>query len=189
MTSMGPRRIRSALMAATILGAAPAHAWDLAGTKVVSLVARDGSTVDIGTVRFVPEGAGYRFSLTLEPQRFKDYFLSMKEFKCLEGQGEIHCHVPYPYPNPSIATESNLHWLEHALLFLYKSPKDFGAKLWNGIYYRMEIADDGIRGVAQAVDLNLIGAPPANPSEPPYTAAERSDVDPDSRWFGRLTIR
>ena len=59
---------------------------------------REGQTLRIGTVEFVPEGDRYRFTLNLDHARFTDHFLSMKEFKCLESPVEIQCHVPYPIP-------------------------------------------------------------------------------------------
>jgi len=111
----------------------------------------------------------------------------MKEFKCLEGE-EIHCHVPYPYPNPGTVSRSDLRWLEHSLLFLYKQPKDFGARLWNGLYYKMELTEKGIIGTPQAIDLALIGAPPADFSIPPYSPDDRADIPANSRWISGLAI-
>jgi hypothetical protein len=168
--------------------ALPAFAWDMAGTKTITMHGRDGKAVPIGSVTFRPDGGHYSFSVKLDYSRFKDHFLSMKEFKCLEGSGEIECHVPYPYAHPDTVTATDLRWLEHSLLFLYKSPKDYGANLWNGLYYRMKVTDEGIVGTPQAIDLNLISAPPDDLSVPPYGAYERSDIAPGTRWFERLTI-
>ena len=164
-----------------------ASAWELAGSKTIALHTRDGQRIVIGTVDFTPKNEQATFTLHLDHAKLKDFFLSMKEFKCLEGE-EIHCHVPYPYPNPGTISRSDLRWLEHSLLFLYKQPKDFGAKLWNGLYYQMTLTDKGIVGTPQAVDLVQIGAPPANTSIPPYGPADRNDISPNSRWINRLTI-
>lgn len=165
-----------------------ASAWDLAGTKTISLHGQDGQAIPIGTVTFRPEGLRTAFVIALDHARFKDFFLSMKEFKCLDGR-EVMCHVPYPHRNPGTVTVDDLAWLEHSLLFLHKSQAEFGAKLWNGLYYRMTVTEAGIVGTAQAVDLNLIGAPPADSTIPPYPPADRSDIDLASRWLGMLTIR
>lgn len=188
---MGSFLLRKARWAAALCALAlplSASAWELAGTKTIFLHSQDGQAIPIGSVTFRPEGGRTAFVIALDHARFKDFFLSMKEFKCLEGP-EVMCHVPYPHRNPATVTAGDLAWLEHALLFLHKSPGEFSAKLWNGLYYRMEISGEGINGTAQAVDLNLIGAPPADSTIPPYPPAERSDIDPASRWLGRLTIR
>jgi len=166
----------------------PALAWELDGTQTITLEGRDGVEIPIGSVSFRPEGARTAFVLHLDHARFKDFFLSMREFKCLEGP-EVFCHVPYPHRNPATVTRSVLAWLEHALLFLHKSPAEFGARLWNGVYYRMHVTPDGIVGIARAVDLNYIGAPQDDAGVPPYQSADTSDIDPASRWLGRLKIR
>jgi hypothetical protein len=111
----------------------------------------------------------------------------MKEFKCLEG-AEVSCHVPYPYPNPHTIASNDLAWLEHSLLFLFKSPKDFGAKLWNGIYFHFTPAGSRLIGRAQAIDLNDISAPSAHPEIPPYSADARSDYPEGARWLDQLVI-
>jgi len=165
----------------------PAAAWELAGSKTIKLHTRDGQSIVLGTVDFMPQGEQSTFSLHLDHARMKDFFLSMKEFKCLEGE-EIHCHVPYPYSNPGTVSRSDLRWLEHSLLFLYKQPKDFGAKLWNGLYYHMKLTEKGIVGTPQAIDLVQIGAPPADTSIPPYGPGDRTDIPANAHWISGLTI-
>lgn len=174
-----------------LLAAAPclAMAWDLQGTKTITANTRDNQRIAIGTVRFEPQGAdAASFVLTLNPARFTDHFLSMKEFRCLDGQGEVVCHVPYPYAQPRTVTAGDMAWLEHSLLFLYKAPKDFGAKLWNGLYFRLERTEKGWRGIPQAIDLNHISAPPANPGLPPYRDEQRDDVAQGAHWIDSLSI-
>jgi hypothetical protein len=181
--------LRQALFLASLLTAiSPAFAWEMAGTKTVSLHTREGPRTPLGTVTFLNVEGKTTFKLNLEPERFKDFFLSMKEFKCVEGSNEIQCHVPYPYPNPNTVSADNLVWLEHSLLFFYKAPRDFGARLWNGLYYQMKITEQGIVGTPQAIDLVQMGAPPADPSIPPFGTDGRTDITPESRWFHRLTI-
>lgn len=162
----------------------------LDGTRTITLHARDGSSVPIGKVHFTPAADGrIGFRIERDAKAFSDHFLSMREFKCVEGRGEILCHVPYPYPQPGWVSTADLAWLEHALLFMFKLPGDFGAKLWNGVYFRLQPAPGGgLVGTPQAVDLNLIGAPPARPEVPPYGPARRDDIRPGARWFERLTI-
>jgi len=186
------RFIRAAMLL-SLLVSLPAAAWELTGTKTITLHYRDGGEVKIGTVTFTPKGtkAGdpVAVSVHMDHDRFKDFFLSMKEFKCLEAPGEVFCHVPYPYKNPEIVTADNMAWLEHALMFMFKSPREFGAKLWNGVYYKLQLTGQGLVGRPQAVDLNQIGAPPADLNVPPYGPGERSDIPLDVRWFNKLTIQ
>lgn len=180
------------LLAALFLAAALpcANAWELAGTKTVTAITRDQVSIPIGTVGFIPQADGsHRVALNMDPARFTDHFLSMKEFKCLESPEEVACHVPYPYKNPGTVREGDYTWLEHQLLFLFKQPRDFGAKLWNGVYYRFNRDDQGLVGTPQAVDLNHISAPPDNLNVPPYGPAQRDDIPEGARWIARLLIR
>jgi hypothetical protein len=167
-----------------------AGAWELSGVKSVSALTRDQQLIPLGTVEFKPLANGSSsFKLTMDHTRFTVHFLSMKEFKCLESATEVMCHVPYPYKNPATVSETNYDWLEHHLLFLFKQPKDFGAKLWNGLYFRFARDASGLVGIPQAVDLNQISAPPDDLLTPPYGAADRADVVTSSHWIERLLIR
>lgn len=164
-------------------------AWEMVGTRTLTLHARNGDLVKLGTVQFTPQADGRtRFAVTAATENFKDFFLSMKEFKCLEGMGEIFCHVPYPYAQPSTIDATDYAWLEHSLMFMFKTPAEFGAKLWNGIYFQLRLTDQGLEGKPQAIDLNQISAPPDRPDVPPYRPALRDDIPPNARWFNRLTI-
>jgi hypothetical protein len=176
-------------LAVGAMAAAPVAAWDPTGSRVVKLHARDGTVQTIGSVSFGPlSGGRHRFELKLDGSGFTDHFLSMREFKCLDGQGEILCHEPYPHARPDTVAADDLAWLEHALLFMFKLPREFGARLWNGIYFQLRVTEQGLAGTPQAIDLNLIGAPPARTDVPPYPPARRDDIAPDARWFVRLTI-
>jgi hypothetical protein len=167
-----------------------AAAWELDGTKTLSMLTRDQQLIPIGTVEFAPlKNSAAGFTLRMDSQRFTDHFLSMKEFKCLEGGDEVLCHVPYPYRTPGVISKRDYAWLEHNLLFLYKQPRDFGAKLWNGLYFRLEADGEGLVGYPQAVDLNLISAPPDDLTIPPYDKSQRDDVAKGAHWIERLVIR
>jgi hypothetical protein len=183
-----PARFATLLLLAASLVPTAVQAWELDGTRRLMAHPRGGAPFQIGTVHFAPaEGGHIAFSLALEPARFRDHFLSMKEFKCLEDPAELACHVPYPYAHPGTVTPTDLAWLEHSLLFLYKKPSEFGARLWNGLYFQFELTPTGLKGRPQAVDLNLISAPPERPG-PPYRKALRDDIAPGARWLELLTI-
>ena len=181
------RPLASLLLAAAL--ALPASAADLAGSRQVLLHGSDGARVHLADIAFTPQADGRSgFVLTMRHEPFKDFFLSMKEFKCVESASEIFCHVPYPYPQPATISATDLAWLEHALLFMFKTPAEFGAKLWNGVYFKLTATERGFEGRPQAVDLNRISAPPDKPGVPPYRPALRDDIPVGARWFGRLTI-
>ena len=174
-----------------LTAAAPAAAQPAAldGTYRVLLHAADGQVVTIGQVRFAALGdGGSRFELQMDHGRFTDHFLSMREMKCLPGGTEILCHIPYPYRQPGTVGPGQYAWLEHVLLFMFKKPADFGAKLWNGVYYSLRRTPTGLEGRPQAVDLNQIAAPPARLDVPPFKPAMRDDMVEGARWYGRLTI-
>ena len=167
----------------------PAAAWELQGTKSITAHTRDQQHIRLGSVRFDARADGsVGFVITMDAAPFGDHFLSMKEFKCLDGRGELVCHVPYPYRQPGAITANDYAWLEHGLLFLYKLPADFGAKLWNGLYFQFERTAQGLVGRPQAIDLNRLSAPPDKPELPPYRAALRDNIAPGSRWIESLSI-
>jgi hypothetical protein len=167
----------------------PAAAWDFQGRKNLIATTRDQQRIAIGNVQFEPRGDGsIAFAVSMDHSKFTDHFLSMKEFKCLTGPTEIFCHVPYPYPQPGTINARDLSWLEHSLMFLFKLPNEFGAKLWNGVYFRFALTEQGLVGRPQAIDLNRISAPPLIPERPPYGAANRDDIAAGARWIESLAI-
>jgi hypothetical protein len=183
------RGLVPALALACAAAHAPAQARELEGRHTLVAQLRGQPRLVLGTVDFTPRADGrIDFKLTMDAARFTDHFLSMKEFKCIDAVGELLCHVPYPYPQPGSVTAADLAWLEHALLFLYKKPGEFGAKLWNGLYFRFERTPSGLVGRPQAIDLNLISAPPDKPGVPPYRPALRDDVVEGARAIERLLI-
>ncbi|MEK7346203.1 MAG: hypothetical protein AAB176_10960 [Pseudomonadota bacterium] len=165
------------------------QAFVLQGEKFLVAETREGQQTRIGHVEFTPAGAGQaKIRVRMDHAVMRDHFLSMREFKCLAAALEVTCHVPYPYANPATVSLDNWQWLDHNLLFLYKKPEDFGAKLWNGIIYRWRMTPTGLEGLPQAVDLNLISAPPDRLDQPPYGPADSEPFAPDARWIRKLRI-
>jgi hypothetical protein len=159
----------------------------LEGTKDIVLHTRDGKDIAIGTVTFAPQGAESAFAIAFDDRKFVEYFLSMREFKCVEGE-DILCHVPYPYASPHTVTAKDLGWLEHALLFIFKKPTDYGARMGNGLIYSLKVTDKGLVGTPQSIDLDEIAMPPADLSVAYYNADRRYDLQPGARWVESLTI-
>ncbi len=181
--------MRGRLLVLAALACPPAlAAFEFNGSKQVTAVMGDGQRTVIGQLRFTPVAGGSTFTLALRTEVFTDHFLSMREFKCLPGGPEISCHVPYPYANPARVAPGDLGWLEHHLLFLHKSPAEFGARLWNGLLFELREQGDTLVGTPRAVDLNEIAAPPANPAVPPYGRARRHEVPAGARWLRQIVI-
>lgn len=179
----------AALLILTLALTLKARAQDLEGTKTIALQTAEGQSIRIGTARFGKSSeSGVQFSVQIDGGVFSDHFLSMKEFKCLGGTPELMCLVPYPYKAGTTITETDFAWLEHALLFMFKRPSDFGAKLWNGVYFQLARTPLGFRGTPQAVDLNFISSPPADPTAPPFKRSLREDYPANSRWVRSMTI-
>ena len=186
-------RVKRFCQLAAIMVCVTSQSWaagfDLEGNKQVFAVTRDGTRLALGHVQFTRTSADVtQFKLKVESPLLVDHFLSMKEFKCLDSTSEVTCHVPYPYRNPQTITAGNLVWLEHSLLFLFKQPRDFGAKLWNGSYYQFEVVGQRLIGKPQAIDLNHISAPSDTPDIAPYTPDLRVDAAPGARWIDHLLI-
>jgi len=176
-------------LAGLSLPMASVHSDDpLSGEKRIILKGNKGEQLNIGSVTFVPKGKTVSYTITIDHTHFTDYFLSMKEMKCLEGP-ELWCHLPYPYEQPRTVSADNFSWLAHDLLFMYKKKGEFGANFWNGIYYQMKIENGRILGVAQAVDLNQLAAPPDDLSTPPFGEFERTDIEPQPRFLPFVEIR
>lgn len=177
-------------VAGALLAPAPSAAFDFEGDKALIAVTRDQVRTRIGTVSFspLPVGGTARFSVRIDPQVMRDHFLSMREFKCLPAAQEITCFVPYPYRQPGTVSGTDLAWLEHSLLFFFKLPADFGAKLWNGMLFSFEVTPGALVGTPQAVDLNRIGVPPEPLDVPPYGPMDRDEFNPGARWVQQLRI-
>ena len=183
------RATLTALAAALCMGAAVAQPVLPEGEKSLVAVARDGQRTRIGTVTFgAPSSGRASFLVKMDHAVMRDHFLSMREFKCLPAVQEITCFVPYPYPHPGTVGAGDYAWLEHNLLFFFKQPADFGAKLWNGMIFKFSLTPSGLVGTPQAVDLNRIGAPPERPDEPPFGRFDRDDFTPGARWVQALRI-
>lgn len=180
--------LRAAALALLLSGGA-SHAFDFNGEKALIAVTKDGARTQIGRVVFAPAAGGTSaFKVQMDHAVMRDHFLSMREFKCLPAEQEISCFVPYPYAQPGTASSTQLAWLEHSLLFFYKQPKDFGAKLWNGIVFKFTPTATALVGVPQAVDLNRIGVPPDDLSVPPFGPMDRDPFTLGARWLGELRI-
>ena len=114
----------------------------------------------------------------------------MRPFQCLEGDTEWFCHQPYLYGLNNRITTDDLSDLEYQLLFIRKTPAEFGIDAWNGLYYRLTLQPDStITGELLEGDLNVLQSPPAEDYAKPIDIGEFIEADTARRLFPGLVIR
>jgi hypothetical protein len=144
--------------------------------------------IEIGVASFEGSGDTRKISVTMHEPLFKDHFLSMRPFKCLEGV-KFYCHLPYPYEWKGEITATDLTDLEYALLFVQKDPTAYGINLWNGIYYRLTLDGSGkITGALNEVDMDNLASPPASSNYRPLTEDMLTAVPGDGQWLPTVSI-
>jgi len=150
-----------------------------------------GVETPIGTVQFAPQPDGSALThVTIESDAFNDQFLSMRPFKCLQGDSEWFCHQPYLYSLHNKVTADDLSDLEYQLLFIRKKPADFGIDAWNGLYYKLQLIDDHvITGTLLEGDLNVLQSPPADEFGKPIDLTEFIEANKNKRLYPGLVIR
>jgi hypothetical protein len=97
--------------------------------------------------------------------------------------------VPYPHKQPLAVKPGDWSWLEHNLMFMFKQPSEFGAKLWNGMYFVLRERGNALVGTPMSVDLNQIAAPPERTDRPPFDPTQRSEMDRSPRWLQEIVIQ
>lgn len=173
---------------ATTLASGVVTAEPLAGEKDIRLLEADGSEKLVGTVTFIPEGETVRYSVLWDETKFADHFLSMRPFKCLEGQEKHWCQVPYPYEINRQVSTKDLTDLEYDLMFLWKGATEYGINMWNGVYYRLAIDGERLVGQLHEIDMEPLGVPPAAGEMRPIRTSDLHEADPDSHWLPVIVI-
>jgi hypothetical protein len=147
-----------------------------------------GEAITIGQLQLTQDQVGFLAKVELADERFSDQFLSMRPFKCLEGDSEWYCYLPYPYENPRTITPDDLTDLEYDLLFIRKTPTEYGINPWNGVYYKLRWEDEAIVGDLHEVDMDILAAPPDDGVLRPIGEADLTPGEPDQHWLPRVTI-
>ncbi len=133
------------------------------------------------------EDAGYRFEL--KDEAFGDYFLSMRPFKCISYTDKMFCYLSYPYENRRKLSAEDLTDLEYDLLFIARSPTEYGIDPWNGRYFHLRWEGETIVGEIHETDLDILAAPPEDGSLRPLADADMVPVAAsDKQWTPRLVI-
>ncbi|ORU93274.1 MAG: hypothetical protein A6F70_05235 [Cycloclasticus sp. symbiont of Bathymodiolus heckerae] len=164
------------------------HAGALEGKKKIYLMSSGGELTHFANVEFTPNDDNIEYKVSLVDKPFEDQFLSMRPFKCIMGTKQVMCHVPYPYEKNGFITESNLTSLSYDLLFLHKSPSEYGINMWNGILYQLKEVGNEIRGVVSEIDMNVIASPPDDLNEP-FLEDEIFEADLVNYVYPRVLIK
>jgi hypothetical protein len=160
------------------------------GTKTISLIAADGTRQVIGHVTFETVKDATTFDVQIDAPEFSDEFLSMRPFRCLPDAKEMWCHLAYPYELKRLITAADLTDLEYALLFLFKPPAGYGIDAWNGLYFKLALADDGvIVGGLNESDFNVLASPPEKGVTRPIAASALTAVADDAHRFAKIEIK
>lgn len=151
------RTILTALIAVITLSlAAPASAREM----TINLIGKDGSPLKIGTIDITESDQGETFKIKWQEDKFSEHFLSMRPFKCIDGDQTL-CHLPYPYKTRGLIKNDDLMDLEYAFLFIHKGEGEYGINFWNGVYYRLaRTPDGGFNGEVWETDMNELASPP-----------------------------
>ncbi len=174
-------------LTALVLLSTPALAELPTGQKSITL--QSGTEkVEIGSVTFSGTGDKRSIAVAMQDTLFKDHFLSMRPFKCLEGV-KFYCHLPYPYAWKGEITATDLTDLEYALLFVQKEPAAYGINLWHGVYYKLTLSVDGrLSGTLHEVDMDTLASPPPAGEMRPITPDLLNKADPGGQWLPEVII-
>lgn len=160
--------------------------------RQITLQTEKGEQLTIGQLLLSPAGEGYRAEVKMDDDVYGDYFLSMRPFKCLESEKQLLCHLPYPYQNAQQISHDDLIDLEYQLLFIRKVPTDYGINPWFGVYYKLQWENPPhgpITGQLHETNMDILAAPPEDPTTKPITADELYEADLAEHWLPTLIIR
>lgn len=158
------------------------------GKKRIFLESSNGELIYIADINFETIHGQTSYKISLKEEPFTDQFLSMRPFQCIMGERQVMCHVPYPYPKEGNITETDLSELSYDLLFLHKSPSEYGINLWNGLFYKLAVKDNSIVGAVFEVDMNIIASPPDN-KDAPFAEDEIFEADVANYLYPRILIQ
>lgn len=181
------------LTALSVLLFTPSLTFGEALTKNIYLVKADDTKTPIGQLSLSNSKDGkHEFSVQIDETRFGDFFLSMRPFKCITEKDAQLCHQPYPYENRRTISKSDLTDLEYDLLFIRRSPSDYGINPWFGVYYKMSwdgSPKSDIEGVLHETNIDLLVSPPEEGNYRPIPEDEVHEAELEQHYWPRLIIQ
>jgi len=172
------------------LAMSAATAAELSGTKNVLLVAEDGTARQIGTVTFEPDGQTTRFTVTMDESQFQVEFISMRNFNCIGIGSPKICHLPFGYSIRNEITADDLTDLEYNFLFVFVKAGAPSFDAWNGMYYKLKMAEDGsLTGRLLEADLSVLAVPPDKEYARPISEIDMLEASASKYVYTRIEIR
>jgi len=137
----------------------------LDGEKTAYLSDAAGERIAIGRVRFTPVAEGrWKIMFATDPDRFPEYFLAMKPFRCMQTPRRSLCH--FPYGSRDEVSLSDWSALEYQLIFIHKPPPALSLDSRNGMFWKLHREGDRLIGKLYDADLEPIVVPSGNRANP-----------------------
>ncbi len=167
-----------------------AQAAGLEGMHNLVLSNPQGERVVVGKVFFkpLPEGR-YAFEVKMS-ESLEEYFLAMRPFQCLTGARHRLCHFPVSR-EPAIISSDDLVPLEYALMFMRTAPASLHVNPFHGVYYRLKIDGNSIKGRLYELDMDPFITPDSVPVERRTRPVREQDLslgDENGHWLPFLQI-
>ena len=163
----------------------------LEGKKTITLHDGANERIVIGTAQFSPASDGKaRFKIELDAQKFGEYFLAMRPFKCVTGARQHMCHFPLTRVGDTF-TADDLLPLEYALMFMHKKPVMVSLNSRDGLYYQLTRTATGFTGRIADVDMEPVIVPdsvPVSQRARPIRKADLHVSDPSAYWLPFIVI-
>ena len=157
------------------------------GQRSVFFESAAGERFELGKIDIRQNGNAYDYDLMLNDSKFSDQFLSMRPFKCIDGDVMV-CRLEYPYDKGTQISSNDMGDLEYEFLFIVRSPTEYGIDPYNGRYFVFNEQNGRLVGEVNAVDLNILAAPPQAGVKRPITEADLDYIEADNERFARVAI-
>ena len=163
----------------------------LEGKKTITLHDGASERIVIGTAQFSAAGHGKtRFKIELDDQKFGEYFLAMRPFKCVTGARQHMCHFPLTRVGDTFTADDILP-LEYALMFMHKKPAMVSLNSRDGLYYQLTRTASGFTGRIADVDMEPVIVPDSVPAAQRARPIRKADLhvsDPSAYWLPFILI-
>jgi hypothetical protein len=142
-----------------------ACAVGLDGEKTVYFGDASGNRIAIGRVNFAPLAEGrWKIRFAIDPERFQEFFLAMRNFRCMQTPRRSLCH--FPYVGRDEVSVGDWSALEYQLIFIHKPPSSLSLDSRNGMFWKLHREGNRLIGKLYDADLEPIVAPSGNSANP-----------------------